>query len=241
MLKRFLLKLIAFIGLFPIVLVIVFKFIDPPFWGWQISRTFSPPKGYPEQTQHQWVDLHRISKNMQLAVIASEDQTFPDHHGIDLNATFMVLKKVGTHHSIRGASTISQQTAKNMFLFPSHSFIRKGVELYFSLLLEALWGKQRILEVYLNIIEFAPGIYGIEAASQHFFHRSAVQLTAQQSAQLAAVLPNPYKIKATPMSAYVQQRSRWIRQQMRQLGMITLNKIYNEQSLSKSLQTAFSS
>ncbi|GAA03371.1 monofunctional biosynthetic peptidoglycan transglycosylase [Photobacterium leiognathi] len=234
MLKRFFLKLFLFALLFPIVLVVIFKFVNPPFWGWELSRTLFPPQGYPEHIQHEWVNLDKISKNMQLAVIASEDQTFPEHHGIDVQATLAVLKHAGKNGPDRGASTISQQAAKNMFLFPVHSFIRKGVELYFSLLMEIVWGKERILEVYLNIIEFGPGIYGVEAASEHFFHIPASRLSAQQAAQLAAVLPNPYKIKASPMSNYVYQRTLWIRRQMRQLGMVTLDKVYNEQSLFKS-------
>ncbi|KJF85581.1 monofunctional biosynthetic peptidoglycan transglycosylase [Photobacterium phosphoreum] len=232
--RRFIVKLILCALIVPIVLVVIFKFINPPFWGWELSRALFPPKGYPEQTHHQWVDLSKISKNMQLAVIASEDQTFPEHHGIDLNATLSVLEHSGKNGPSRGASTISQQTAKNVFLFPSHSFIRKGIELYFALWMEIIWGKDRILETYLNVIEFGPGIYGVQAASEHFFHIPASRLSAQQAAQLAAVLPNPYKIKASPMSNYVYQRTLWIRKQMRQLGMVTLNKVYDEQSLFKS-------
>lgn len=232
--KRFIVKLILGTLIIPIVLVIIFKFINPPFWGWEISRTLFPPQGYPKQTQHQWVNLNKISKNMQLAVIASEDQTFPEHHGIDLNATLSVLEHSGKNGPRRGASTITQQTAKNVFLFPWHSYIRKGIELYFALWMEVIWGKDRILETYLNVIEFAPGIYGVQAASEHFFHIPASRLSSQQAAQLAAVLPDPYKIKASPMSNYVYQRTLWIRKQMRQLGMVTLNKIYDEQSLFKS-------
>ncbi|PSU88594.1 monofunctional biosynthetic peptidoglycan transglycosylase [Photobacterium kishitanii] len=232
--RRFIVKFILCALIAPIVLVVIFKFINPPFWGWEISRAIFPPKDYPEQTHHQWVNLDKISKNMQLAVIASEDQTFSEHHGIDLSATLSVLQHSGKNGPDRGASTITQQTAKNVFLFPSHSFIRKGIELYFALWMEIIWGKDRILETYLNVIEFGPGIYGVQAASEHFFHIPASRLSAQQAAQLAAVLPNPYKIKASPMSNYVYQRTLWIRKQMRQLGMVTLDKVYDEQSLFKS-------
>ncbi|WP_081470363.1 monofunctional biosynthetic peptidoglycan transglycosylase [Photobacterium profundum] len=224
-LKRFIYKALAFILLFPIALVVIGKFVDPPIWGWKIHRTLFPPSGYPSQSTHQWVELSAISKNAQLAVIASEDQMFPSHIGIDLNAILMVVKQSGAEGSNRGASTITQQTAKNVYLFPAHSFIRKGVELYFSVLMELIWDKRRILEVYLNVIEFGPGLYGIEAASQNYFAVPASRLSAQQAAQLAAVLPNPYKIKANPMSQYVYKRSHWITKQMRQLGMGTLNQL----------------
>ncbi|PSU44066.1 monofunctional biosynthetic peptidoglycan transglycosylase [Photobacterium frigidiphilum] len=218
-------KALAFILLFPIALVVIGKFVDPPIWGWKIHRTLFPPSDYPSQSTHQWVELSSISKNAQLAVIASEDQTFPQHIGIDLNAILMVIKQSGAEGPNRGASTITQQTAKNVYLFPAHSFIRKGAELYFSVLMELIWDKRRILEVYLNVIEFGPGLYGIEAASQNYFAIPASRLSAQQAAQLAAVLPNPYKIKANPMSQYVYERSHWITKQMRQLGMGTLNQL----------------
>jgi len=224
-LKRLIYKVLAFILLFPIALVVIGKFVDPPIWGWKIHRTLFPPSGYPSQSTHQWVELSAISKNAQLAVIASEDQTFPQHIGVDLNAILMVVKQSGAEGPNRGASTITQQTAKNVYLFPAHSFIRKGIELYFSVLMELIWDKRRILEVYLNVIEFGPGLYGIEAASQNYFAIPASRLSAQQAAQLAAVLPNPYKIKANPMSQYVYKRSHWITKQMRQLGMGILNQL----------------
>lgn len=209
----------------PVVLVMVFKYIDPPVWGWKIHRSLFPPTGYPSQTTHLWTDLQSISPNLQLAVIASEDQLFTSHHGIDINAVLGILKQTGADGPRRGGSTITQQTAKNLFLFPARSFFRKGVELYFTQLMELLWDKRRILEVYLNIIEFGPGLYGIEAASQNYFAIPSRRLSAQQAAQLAAVLPNPYKIKASPMSTYVRQRSQWITRQMRQLGKGTLSQL----------------
>ncbi|MCW8331808.1 monofunctional biosynthetic peptidoglycan transglycosylase [Photobacterium sp. SDRW27] len=209
----------------PILLVMTGKYIDPPIWGWKIHRSLYPPIGYPELSTHLWVDIQHISPNAQLAVIASEDQRFASHYGIDINAILTILKQTGADGPSRGGSTITQQTAKNLFLFPTRSFLRKGAELYFALLMELLWDKSRIIEVYLNIIEFGPGLYGIEAASQNYFAIPARQLSPQQAAQLAAVLPNPYKIKANPMSEYVRQRSRWITQQMRQLGNQTLDQL----------------
>lgn len=224
-LKRWLFRLVLLALGLPVVLVATLKYIDPPVWGWKIHRSLFPPAGYPEQTTHLWADIEDISPNAQLAVIASEDQHFTNHHGVDINAVLGILKKTGTDGPSRGGSTITQQTAKNLFLFPARSFIRKGVELYFAQLMEIIWDKRRILEVYLNIIEFGPGLYGIEAASQNYFAIPSSRLSAQQAAQLAAVLPNPYKIKASPMSAYVSKRSRWITRQMRQLGKGTLNEL----------------
>lgn len=217
-LKRIIVTLLILLLLIPALLVAIGKIIDPPVWGWQIYRSLYPPSDYPSRAAHDWVPLNEISKNIQLAVIASEDQHFLTHHGVDINAVLTLLKQTGSRGPSRGGSTITQQTAKNLFLFPSRTFIRKGAELYFTLWMELLWSKARILEVYLNIIEFGPGVYGIESASQTYFGIPASRLNAQQAAQLAAVLPNPYRMQPSPMSPYVRQRSQWIRQQMRQLG-----------------------
>lgn len=224
-LKRFLLTIILLLLALPPLLVMAGKYIDPPVWGWQLHRSLFPPAGYPSRSAHDWKPLSAISPYSQLAVIASEDQRFPNHSGIDVNAVLTILKQSGSDGPSRGGSTITQQTAKNLFLFPSRTFIRKGVELYFTLWMEWLWDKARILEMYLNIVEFGPGVYGIEAASQTYFGIPAARLSAQQSAQLAAVLPNPYRIHPAPMTDYVAKRSRWIRQQMRQLGMQPLEKL----------------
>ncbi len=206
----------------PIVLVLLFKYVAPPVWGWKIHRTLFPPSDYPAQVIHQWVPLSSISDDMQLAVVASEDQTFPHHRGVDIDALFEVFRERSDTTRIRGASTITQQTAKNVFLFPSQTYIRKAYELYIAFLIEILWGKERIMEIYLNVIEFGPGIYGIEAASQHYFGVTASKLTKQQSAQLAVVLPNPYQIKPTPMTHYVSQRTQWVLRQMRNIESISL-------------------
>ncbi|MEJ2762838.1 monofunctional biosynthetic peptidoglycan transglycosylase [Photobacterium sp. MCCC 1A19761] len=224
-LKRVLLTLLLFLLLLSPALVAAGKVLNPPLWGWQIHRSLFPPVGYPDRAIHDWQPLSAISRHAQLAVIASEDQHFPDHFGLDINAVLTLIKQSGTDGLRRGASTITQQTAKNLFLFPSRTFWRKGIELYFSLWMEGLWDKSRILEVYLNIAEFGPGLYGIEAASQTYFGVPAARLSARQAAQLAAVLPNPYKIRPTPMSDYVARRSRWIRQKMRQLGLQTLDRL----------------
>jgi len=212
--------LIAF-GL-PVVLVLIMKFVNPPFWGWQISRTLFPPQGYPEYSQHKWVSIDDTSSILPLAVMASEDQQFPNHWGIDIHALLSVIRESGENGPKRGASTITQQTAKNVFLFPSHTYLRKAYELYIALLMELIWGKERIMEVYLNVAEFGPGIFGVQAASQHYFGVSAKKLTAYQAAQLAVVLPNPYKIRPAPMTGYVQQRVNWVLRQMHNLGPLTL-------------------
>jgi monofunctional glycosyltransferase len=221
-LKSFIRRLVVILLAAPIVLVILFKFIDPPFWGWEISRTLFPPHGYPARIEQTWRPLHAISKNVPLAVIASEDQRFPQHWGLDIHALIAVVSAAGRDGPERGASTITQQTAKNVFLFPSQTYVRKAYELYIAFLLELIWGKNRIMEVYLNVIEFGPGIYGVEAASQHYFGISASKLTRHQSAQLAVVLPNPYHMKPAPMTDYVSQRTQWVLRQMNNIGVITL-------------------
>ncbi len=222
MIKKLFINITCILLGVPLLLVIFFKFINPPIWGWKIARTLSPPEGYPAQVHQTWVPLENISPNMPKAVIASEDQRFPDHNGIDVVALWNVISSSSADGPSRGASTITQQTAKNVFLFPSQTYVRKAYELYIALLLEVIWGKQRIMEVYLNVIEFGPGIYGVEAASQEFFKVPSSQLTTIQAAQLAVVLPNPYRIRPTPMSDYVNRRTHWVVTQMNNLGPLTL-------------------
>ncbi|MGF1749269.1 monofunctional biosynthetic peptidoglycan transglycosylase [Vibrio cionasavignyae] len=221
MIKKLLINIILILVGVPILLVTSLKFINPPVWGWQISRTFFPPESYPDTVLHSWVPIEGISPDMALAVIASEDQQFTNHYGIDVSSTINALTE-NNGSSIRGASTITQQTAKNVLLFPSQTYVRKAYELYIALLMELILGKQRIMEVYLNVIEFGPGIYGVEAASQFYFGRSANELSQVQCAQLAVVLPNPYRIRPMPATTYVQQRTNWVVQQMNNLGSIPL-------------------
>ena len=198
--------------------VLAFRVVDPPIWAWRIHRALSPPMEDMPLSRHQWVPFDKISKAMQLSVIAAEDQLFPQHRGFDWRAIAAAMEDNEERDRVRGASTITQQTAKNLFLWPARTWLRKGVEAYFTVLLEILWPKQRILEVYLNIVEFGPNLYGVEAAGRRFYGRSAGRLTADQAARLAAVLPNPYRLRVDRPSNYVIRRSRWIRQQMRQLG-----------------------
>jgi monofunctional biosynthetic peptidoglycan transglycosylase len=167
---------------------------------------------------HSWVDLDRISPNLPLAVVASEDQKFPEHSGFDVEAIEKAYAMNQHNHKVRGASTISQQVAKNLFLWPGRSYFRKGLEAYFTVLIERLWPKRRILEVYLNSAEFGLGTYGAEAAAERYFHKPAARLTRADAAVLAAVLPNPEHYSAAAPSRYVQQRREWILGQMQALG-----------------------
>lgn len=175
------------------------------------------------QLQHTWVSIEAISKNLSLAVICSEDQNFMDHFGFDFKAIERSLDAAekGTKR-LRGASTISQQTAKNVFLWPGRSWVRKGLEVYFTVLIEIAWSKERILEVYLNSIEMGNGIYGAEAAAQYYFKKNAKNLSKTQAAALAAVLPNPREYRAHPPSPYIRSRIDWIVGQMRHFGPLDL-------------------
>jgi monofunctional glycosyltransferase len=168
--------------------------------------------------RHAWVDRARIAPGMQLAVIASEDQKFPFHHGFDFGSIQDAVREQEDGGRSRGASTLSQQTAKNLFLWGGHSYVRKGLEAWFTVLLELCWPKTRILEVYLNSAQFGPDVFGVEAAAQGYFHKHAATLTRGEAAQLAAVLPNPLRLHVERPSAYVAARREWILGQMRDLG-----------------------
>jgi len=201
------------------------KVINPPTWMWKIQRQISPPENYPERTQHLWVDWSHISNEMKLAVIAAEDQLFPQHSGFDFDSISKALKSNSQGERIRGASTISQQSAKNLFLWSGKNFLRKGIEAWFTALMEWFLSKQRILELYLNIVEFGPGIFGVEAASQQFYSKTAKNLNRREAARLAAVLPNPYRFHVDKPSSYLKQRTLWIEKQMRQLGTATVKNL----------------
>ena len=168
--------------------------------------------------RHTWVDRERIAPAAQLAVIASEDQKFPFHHGFDFDSIQDAMREQDAGVRSRGASTLSQQTAKNLFLWGGHSYVRKGLEAWFTLLLELCWPKTRILTVYLNCAQFGPDVFGVEAAAETYFHKHAAALTRGEAAQLAAVLPNPVRLHADRPSAYVSERREWILGQMRDLG-----------------------
>lgn len=203
--------------LLSLAIVGLLKFVNPPSSSFMLIDQWQNPE---REVQHTWVELENISQWMPLAVIASEDQGFVKHWGIDTQALVTALTDYRKKGSLRGASTISQQTAKNLFLWNGRHYIRKVLELGLTLELEGLWSKRRIMEVYLNIAEFGDGIYGVQAASQHFFGIKARYLTRTQAAKLAAVLPNPKKYNAGQPSIYIKQRIVWISRQMRQLGGI---------------------
>jgi monofunctional glycosyltransferase len=196
------------------------RWINPPFTAFmaeaQAAAWSNRDANY--VYRHSWVDLDRISPNLPLAVVAAEDQKFPEHWGFDVPAIEKAYALNQHSHKVRGASTISQQVAKNLFLWSGRSYFRKGLEAYFTLLIEALWPKRRILEVYLNIAEFGYGTYGAEAAAQRFFHKPAAGLSRGDAAALAAVLPSPERFSAVAPSRYVQQRREWILGQMQALG-----------------------
>ena len=175
-------------------------------------------EGAKQDISHHWVDLTDISDNVQLAVMCAEDQYFIIHNGLDFKAIGEAEQRNEKGGRLRGASTISQQVAKNVFLWPDRSWLRKGMELYFTLLIESVWSKERIMEVYLNVAEFGDGIFGAEAASRAYFKKSCNELSNRQAALLAAVLPSPKKYSATQPSSYVFRRVRWIENQMSQWG-----------------------
>lgn len=175
--------------------------------------------------QHDWEPIENISSNLQLAVICSEDQKFLYHNGFDIDAIEKAYEKNKKGKKLKGASGISQQTAKNVFLWPNRSWLRKGLEVYFTFLIEVIWGKERILEVYLNSIEMGHAIYGAEAASKHWFGVNASKLTRDQAATLAAILPNPLRYRANPASPYVQRQKNWIVRQMSFYGPFSLDAV----------------
>jgi monofunctional biosynthetic peptidoglycan transglycosylase len=200
--------------------VALLRWINPPYSAFMAQTQVAAWQQHDHTyvLRHRWVDLNQISPNLPLAVVASEDQKFPEHWGFDVEAIEKAYELNQHSHRVHGASTISQQVAKNLFLWSGRSYFRKGLEAYFTLLIEAVWPKRRIIEVYLNIAEFGYGTYGAEAAAQRFFKKPAAKLSRSESAVLAAVLPNPQRLSAAMPSAYVQTRRDWILGQMQALG-----------------------
>ena len=203
----------------PILVLLALRWLDPPTSAFILARQWEQLRGgRAAAVHHRWVDFDRISPHLAVAVIAAEDQRFPDHHGFDLAAINRALEHNARNRTVRGASTISQQTAKNLFLWSGRSYLRKGLEAGLTLGLEMLWPKRRILEVYLNLAEFGDGVFGARAAAERIFHTSPDRLSLQQAALLASVLPDPGGLDAGRPSAHVQQKARWVRAQMEQLG-----------------------
>jgi monofunctional glycosyltransferase len=213
------LQCVAFLFAGSVSAILAFRWITPPTSAVMLERRVDAWRsGHAYRPDYRWVSWDHLSPQAALAVIAAEDQNFAAHHGFDFDS---IQKAIDAHDHgsrLRGASTISQQVAKNMFLWSGRSFVRKGLEAYCTALLELTWPKRRILEVYLNIVELGDGVFGVEAASQRYFHKAASRLRPDEAALLAAVLPNPLRLKANNPSAYVEGRRVWILQQMAQLG-----------------------
>ena len=220
----------TFIGLvaaflIPALTVVALRWVDPWYSAFMLDAALDARRAGKAnyQTDYRWVDLEQISPHAAVAVIAAEDQFFPFHTGFDFNS----IREAVRHNErqankrrprVRGASTITQQVAKNLFLWSGRSYLRKGLEVYFTLLIELTWPKERTLEVYLNVAQFGDGIYGVEAAAQRFYRMPAARLGRYEAATLAAVLPNPITFKVNAPSNYVTSRRDWILAQMRGLG-----------------------
>jgi len=205
--------------------VVAMRWMDPWYSAFMLDAALDASRAGKANyhTDYRWADLEQISPHAAVAVIAAEDQYFPFHTGFDFKSIREAIRTNETQAArkrprVRGASTITQQVAKNLFLWPGRSYLRKGLEAYFTLLIELTWPKERILEVYLNVAQFGDGIYGVEAAAQRFYRMPATRLGRYEAATLAAVLPNPITLRANAPSAYVTTRRDFILDQMRRLG-----------------------
>ena len=222
MLKRFR-KVLAWVLLgavgLSIVPVLLLRWVPPPTSAFMLRRSLAnlvSRQGAP--IRYHWTGWAQISPSMRVAVVAAEDQKFPHHWGFDFESIAEAIEDQGPRRRVRGASTITQQVARNLFLWPGRSYVRKGLEAYFTVLLELFWPKRRILEVYLNIAEFGDGTHGVYAAAKTSFGKHPSELTPSEAALLAAVLPHPKHLHANTPSPYVEERARWIEEQMEQLG-----------------------
>jgi monofunctional glycosyltransferase len=203
------------------LVVVIYKFVPVPVTPLMVSKTIEQKlKGEEIICSHDWVPLEEIAPNMQKAVIASEDGLFLKHYGFDFTAMKKAFKNNNKGRRIKGGSTISQQTAKNVFLWQGRSYIRKIFEAYFTVLIETVWGKERIMEVYLNSIEMGKGIYGVQAAANYWYQKPAANLSAKDAAGIAAILPNPIRFHATNSSSFINKRKIKIMKVMRSLGAL---------------------
>ena len=223
-------RIFIFLFFFQFFCILLFKWVDPPITMTQLVSWISG-----DGLKRDYVGWKKISYNAKLSVIASEDQVFPDHSGFD----WKNIKKAMAYNKkkpnrVRGASTISQQVAKNVFLWQGRGWIRKGLEAYFTFMIELIWSKKRILEIYLNVIEMGRGVYGIEAAAQSFFNKPAASLSRVEAASIAACLPGPKKYTVKPLSGYVANRRQWVLQQMNNLeGDADIQRIIKEERVEK--------
>ncbi len=220
-LKTFLWKaFLWFLGI-SFFFVLLYKWVPVPFTPLMVTRAIEQKFAGEEMTcSHTWVPIEEISPYIQKAVIASEDGTFLSHHGFDFSSMQKAIKNNERGKKIKGGSTISQQTAKNVFLWQGRNYLRKGLEAYFTVLIEIFWSKERIMEVYLNSIEMGNGVYGVQAAGNYWYQTDANNLTKIQAAGIAAILPNPRKFKASNSSSYINKRKGKIMQNMRYIGEI---------------------
>jgi len=220
---KFLKRLFIILFILQLLYLLLLKWVDPPITMTQLGSLFSG-----HGLKRDYVDYKEMSPYAKLAVIASEDQLFPDHNGFDFKSIEKAMKHNRKSKSLHGASTLSQQVAKNVFLWQGRSWIRKGMEVYFTFMIELLWSKKRILEMYLNTSELGKGIFGIQSAAKNYFGKNAKQLTRSEAACIAAALPNPKVYSVKPMSRYVSGRCGWIMHQM--------NNLQNDPDIQKLIQ-----
>lgn len=207
-------RLLVWLAVAQVLYIVTIRFVNPPI---TITQAVSIAKG--DGLNRDMIDYNSMGNNIKLAVIAGEDQLFPDHNGFDMKSIERAIKYNEKHPGKRrGASTISQQTAKNVFLWQGGGYFRKGLEVYFTFMIENIWNKKRILETYLNVAEMGRGIFGVQAAARTYFQKDAKDLTMQEAAQIAACLPNPKKFTVRPLSKYVAARSKYLLTQMRNLA-----------------------
>ncbi len=221
---KFAFKTIIWFIIISTVVVFIFKWVPVPVTPLMVIRDLQLSENREKGWEHDWVPLEEISTHLQLAVICSEDQFYLKHHGYDIKAIERAIENNKNGKPLKGGSTISQQTAKNVFLWPHRSWVRKGFEAYFTFLIEMIWTKERIMEVYLNSIEMGPGIYGAEAAAQYWFGKSSKNLSKEEAAAIAAILPSPLRYRAKPASNYIEGRKSWIIKQMDYFGPLVYPK-----------------
>lgn len=221
---RWIRRLVLFFFISSVGMTILYRFVPVYITPLMVIRCVEQlQNGEKPVLHHKWVPLSRISPYLPLAVVASEDNLFMEHHGFDFKAIKQAARENEQRKRPRGASTISQQTAKNVFLWPQSSWVRKGLEVYFTFLIETLWGKKRIMEVYLNSIETGNGIYGAEAVASRNFHTTAMKLSKSQCALIAATLPNPRRFNSASPSAYIQKRQRQILSLMGKISPVSFD------------------
>ncbi|WP_291094003.1 monofunctional biosynthetic peptidoglycan transglycosylase [Empedobacter sp. UBA6745] len=221
---KFIRKVILYLFVAHLVYIVVLKWINPPFTITQVQQGFEQGK-----FKRDYISYDEMGRNIKLAVIGSEDQKFPVHNGFDMDGIQEAIEKNKEGKKLRGGSTISQQVAKNVFLWQGRSWLRKGLEVYFTFMIEKIWGKQRILEMYLNTSEMGIGVFGVEAASEYYFNKPAKDLTKNEAARIAAALPLPRKYNVNPPSPFISRRASHIERQMRNIqGSADLEKVLGE-------------